>query len=246
MKEKLVLLIAKDCSYIVDTTKDFHTKDGVIRSKDLTKSKFGSEIKTSMGKKFYLVRPTVNDVITKKLKRTAQVILPKDISLILAYTGISPDSFVVDAGTGSGYLSIFLGYYLQRGKIVTYEENKEFHNVAKENVKITGLKNITLKNKSITSISEKNFDIATLDMQKASKVISKIYSRLNVGGWLVVYSPTVDHLSSVAKVLRKLKYSEIKTVENIVREWQTERTIRPKTLGLMHTGFITFCRKLGL
>lgn len=244
MKSNLVLLISKDSSYVVDPKKDFHTKDGTIRSKDLLKAKFGDIVKTTIGKKFYVVKPTVNDIM-KKMKRTAQVITPKDISLILAYTGISPDSTVIDAGTGTGYLAIFLAHYLTRGKIFTYEEKKEFFKIAKGNIQLSGLKNILIKNKSVSSAKEKNVDLITLDMQDASKVIKKLYKNLSVGGWLVVYSPTVEHLSSVIKVVRKLNFSEVKTVENIVREWQTERTIRPKTLGLMHTGFITFCRKLG-
>lgn len=245
MKPDFVLLISKEKSYVVDRNKDFHMEHGFIRSKDMINKKFGGVVKTNIGKKFYVVKPNVNDIL-KKVKRTAQVILPKDISLIIAYTGILSDGFVIDAGTGTGYLSIFLGHYLRDGKIVTYEENKNFYKIAKENIKITGLENISIKNKNVSSLSEKNFDLALLDMQKASKVIKKIFSGLVVGGWIVAYSPTIEHLSSVIKVMRKLKFSEIKTVENIVREWQVERTIRPKTVGLMHTGFITFCRKMGL
>jgi len=171
--------------------------------------------------------------------------LPKDISLILAYTGINPDSLVVDAGTGTGFLSIFLASYLSEGKVVTYERDKRFVKLATENIKMSGLKNLKLKHKDVTKgVKEKNVDLITLDLHGVEKLIKKIYKNLKGGGWIVVYSPTVDQLIKVNKEMKKLSFSELKTVENIVRDWQIEKTTRPKTMGLMHTGFLTFGRKV--
>jgi len=61
---------------------------------------------------------------------------------------------------------------------------------------------------------------------------------------LVVYSPTVNHLFKVCKEVKKFEFTEMKILENIVREWQFEKTLRPKTKGIMHTGFITIARKV--
>jgi tRNA A58 N-methylase Trm61 len=60
---------------------------------------------------------------------------------------------------------------------------------------------------------------------------------------LVVYSPTVDHLMGIVKELKKYDFIDVRTVENIVREWKVDYTVRPKTMGIMHTGFLTFARK---
>lgn len=246
MKIKLddkVLLLGKDDSHLVTVSnKKFNTRSGVVELGKLAGKSYGSGMKTHIGKKFFLIKPTILDLFNR-LTRTAQVILPKDISLILAYTGVSSDSLVIDAGTGTGYLAIFLANYLPNGKVVTYEKNKQFVKIARENIKLSGLKNLKLKRRDISKgIDEKNVDLVTLDLQHPEKIVKHAYKSLKVGGWLVVYSPTVEEVIRVVKGVKKY-FSEIKTTENIVREWQTERTTRPKTMGLMHTGWLLFARK---
>jgi len=240
----MLLLLSNDESYLVDTRKDFHTKSGVIKTGEMKKG-FGKRIKTHLGKEFLAIKPTLKDILGKKIERTAQVMLPKDIALILAYTCISNDSLVVDAGTGTGYTTIFLANYISNGKIVTYENDKRFLKTAKKNIESSGYSNIRLKNADVTKgIKEKNVDLVVLDLQDADKVVKHAYNALNYGGYLVVYSPTIDHLTKALNSIKKKNFIDIKTVENIVREWQSERTLRPKTMGLMHTGFLTFARKV--
>jgi|FaiFalDrversion3_1042247.scaffolds.fasta_scaffold00683_3 tRNA (adenine57-N1/adenine58-N1)-methyltransferase len=246
MKKNPILLLSKDESYLLtDTEKDFNVKSGLIKAKDLKNKKFGDKIKTHLGKEFYIVRPNILDVLNKKVKRSAQVILPKDVGLILAYTGIRPDSKVVDIGTGSGFLAIFIANFVSRGEVITYEKNKEFFKIAKENIKMSGLKNIKIKLKDASKgIDEKNVDLITIDIQNPEKLVKKAYKSLKIGGYLVIYSPTIDELIKSIKALKKFSFSDMKIVENIVREWQAEKTIRPKTTGLMHTGFLIFARKI--
>jgi len=182
----------------------------------------------------------------KNLKRGPQIITPKDASLILAYTGVHPGSKVVDAGAGSGFLAIFLATYLKPGKVYTYENDERFVKLAKENIEESGLSDfITLRKSDVTKgIKEKNADMVTLDLKSARKVVKPAYKALKSGGWLVVYSPTIEHLLSVIKEIKKNKFGEIKTVENIVREWKVDLTTRPETMGIMHTGFLTFAKKM--
>lgn len=182
----------------------------------------------------------------KKLKRGPQIITPKDASLILAYTAIEPGSKIVDAGTGSGFLAIFLAKYLKPGKVYTYEKDERFQKLAKENIATVGFeKFITLRKTDVTKgIKEKNVDLVTLDLKDANKAILHAKKSLKNGGQIVVYSPTIEHLSSSIGELKKREFVDIKTVENIVREWKSDYTIRPKTMGIMHTGFLTFARKI--
>jgi tRNA (adenine57-N1/adenine58-N1)-methyltransferase len=245
-KGDVILLLSKDSSYLVNVRKEkLQTKDGVIDLSELFKKKYGDEIKTHLGKEFSISRVTLNDLLEKIVKRTAQVVLPKDSSLILAYTGIPNDSLVVDCGSGSGYLAIFLGWYLSKGKVVSYEVRKDFWEIAKENIHNSGLKNVKLKMKDVRKgIDEKYVDLITIDMKNPEKVIPHAYKSLKAGGFLVVYSPTVEEVIRVNKEIRKKSFCCVKTVENIVREWQVERTTRPKTLGLLHTGWLTFARKV--
>lgn len=243
---ELVMLLSKNSSYVVEVKKDkLHTKDGFIDLRLLKNKKFGDEIKTHLNKKFRIVKPNIKDVLEKRMKRMPQIITSKDVGLIIAYTGISSDSVVVDAGTGSGFLAITLANYIKSGKVVTYEKDKKFIKIARENIKNSGLKNIKLKQKDIAKgIDEKKVDLVTLDMQKADKIVKYAYSALKPGGWLVVYSPYVEQVAMVRREIAKKGFCFVKTVENIVREWQFEKASRPKTIGIMHTGFLTFARKV--
>jgi tRNA (adenine57-N1/adenine58-N1)-methyltransferase catalytic subunit len=238
----MLLLLSGDENHLVRPDKDINTKSGIVKSSGL---KVGRTVKTHIGKVFAVVNPNVNDVLRMGMKRTAQVILPKDLALVLGYTGIACDSKIVDAGTGTGYAAIFLANYAPKGKIVTYESNKVFRKVAKRNIEFSGFTNIQLRSNDVTvGIKERDTDLVLLDLQGADKAVKHAHKSLKLGGYLVVYSPTVEHLKKSLNAIYKKGFIHIKTVENIVREWQTERTTRPKTIGLMHTGFLTFARKV--
>ena len=244
---KHVLLLSKERSYLVEVgVEKFSTADGIFDLKELKKKKIGDVIKTHLGKEFVIVKPSLKDLLEKKLKRGAQVVLPKDFSLILAYTGIDPKSLVVDCGAGSGFLSISLAFFIREGKVVTYEKNKNFARITKENIKAVGLQNITVKEKDVTKgIDERNVDLVTIDLQNPENVIPHAYKALKPGGFLVVYSPTIEEMVKAIEKIKEKNFGEIKIVENIVREWQAEKTTRPKNIGLMHTGWLIFARKVG-
>ena len=187
---------------------------------------------------------TIVDFLNKA-KRGPQVILPKDAGLIVSVTGCSPGWKVVDAGTGSGFLAIFLGNL--GCKVYTYEKKKNFYDLAKKNIEKSGLKNIKIKNSDITKgIKERNVDMVTLDMKNPERVLKHAYNSLKSGGWLVVYSMHIEQIQKVWKESRKYEFGKFNILENLKREWQIEgRTFtRPKTHMLAHTGFLTFMRKI--
>jgi len=190
------------------------------------------------------MKKNLNEIL-KSLKRLPQVITPKDSSLILAYTEIPTDAKIVDAGSGSGFLAIFLAWYCPKGKVVTYEKRDEFAKVVEANIKKTGLKNIKVKNKNILDgIDEDDLDLVTLDMKDCEKVVPEAYKKLNDNGWLVVYSPYVEQVVKVMEEMKKVCFKDIKCVENIIREWQSNYGFtRPKSQGLMHTGWLSFGKK---
>jgi len=246
MKEKELVLLVGPGTYLAQVgERRLNTEHGNIDLLELEKKKFGDKIKTHTGKEFTIIKPNVIDVLMRKAKRLPQIITPKDASMILAYTGISPDSLIVDAGSGSGFLIIFLANYCREGKIVTYEKRPDFCEVARKNVELVGLKNIIVKEKDVMkSIDEKNVDLFTLDMEDVEKMIEKIYDVLKPGGWLVVYSPHIGQVINVRKKIDKLNFTQIKTIENIYREWRVGRHTLPEVSGVMHTGWLTFARKV--
>jgi tRNA (adenine57-N1/adenine58-N1)-methyltransferase len=246
MKSKeSILLINEKNSYLVEKSAgQIQTSEGIINLRKI--KKINTQIKSSTGKIFSVVRPNLNDILKKKVRRMPQIIMTKDASLILAYTGTMPGCSVVDAGSGTGYLSIFLANYLKPGKVVTYEREKKFAKIARENFRAAGLeKFIRLKQKNILrGIDEKNTDLITLDMKSSEKVVKHAYYALKYGGWLVVYSPYVEQVKAVVKEIKKKGFSDVKTVENIVRFWDVGEHTLPQRSGIMHTGFMTFARKV--
>ena len=243
-----VLLLGKDSRYVVEAGKGkFQTREGIVDLEKLKQKRFGQEIKTHLGKKLVAVQPTVIDLLERSAKRLPQIIMPKDAALILSYTGINPRSLVVDAGTGSGFLSIFIANYIRPGHVVTYEIDKAAAKISKQNFKRVGLeKYIRLKQKDIRKgIDEKNVDLVLLDMKYAERVVKHAYKSLKTGGWLVVYSPYIEQVKAVTAAIEKKGFSKTKTVENIVREWDVRAHTLPVRSGIMHTGFLTFARKVG-
>jgi len=178
----------------------------------------------------------------KKAKRGPQVILPKDAALIVSETGINKDWKVVDAGSGSGFLSLFLGNLGCR--VYTYEKRKEFYKIARENIKKSGLKNVKIFNKDITQgITQKKVDLVTLDMKGPEKAIKHAFNVLKPKGFLVVYSMHIEQIQDVLKELGKYKFN-VKIMENIQREWQTIRGFTRPKKHLAHTGFLLIARKI--
>lgn len=180
----------------------------------------------------------------RKLKRIPQIMLPKDISAIIALTGVNNKSLVVDAGSGSGALACFLANIVK--KVVSYEIRKDFAELAKENANKLGLKNVTIKNKDVyRGITEKNVDLITLDLKEPWRVIRHAEKALKQNGFLVSYSPQITQTIRLVNELSKSKkLCYIKTMETFWREWLIdERRARPENTAIVHTGFLSFARK---
>src|SRR6059036_2416868 len=115
---EFVLLFSEDESYLIRVSdNDLHTKSGIVSSQKLFQSKIGGRVHTHIGKEFVVLRPNIKDFLDKLAKRGPQIIMPKDTSLILSYTGVGPGSLIIDAGTGSAYLAIFLANYVTPSKV---------------------------------------------------------------------------------------------------------------------------------
>ena len=228
--------------YIKDTTKNWHTKFGFIKAKDLKKKK--GIVKTNIGKEFFIFPAGFSDRF-KKLKRGAQIITLKDAGVIIAETGINKESKVLDAGGGSGGIACVLGNITKQ--VITYEIRKEFVKIIKENIKNLDLKNVKVKNKDITKgISERNIDLIVLDLLNPEKVVGYAAKALKSGGFLVVYLPSITQIVSFVKTIRKNEnFVLIKVIETIQREWKIEDKIaRPEFRMLGHTGFLTVVRRV--
>jgi tRNA (adenine57-N1/adenine58-N1)-methyltransferase catalytic subunit len=234
-----ILLLGKK-SYLITPIK-FSCEFGFYDLRKIVGKKYGVRIK--IGKEgFTVVKPSITDFL-RKAKRGPQVILPRDSSVIISVTGCSPGWKVVDAGSGSGFLSMFLANI--GCDVTSYERRKEFYEIARKNAKNFGL-DITFRNSDITKgIKEKEVDLVTLDMQSPEKAVKYAFKALKAGGWLAVYSMHIEEVKKVFEEINKQSFVDVRILENMQREWQSMGSMsRPKTYMLAHTGFLTFARKL--
>ncbi|MCL5101738.1 MAG: methyltransferase domain-containing protein [Candidatus Marsarchaeota archaeon] len=179
----------------------------------------------------------------KKMKRAPQVILPKDIGIIIAYAGVGKESFCVDAGTGSGWLAVSLARIAKR--VVSYELREDFIKIAEKNKLNANVPNLEIRHGDITKeLKEKDVDVITLDMPNAEKAIPRAKKALKPNGIIVGYMPHMEQVSRFAAKLEKSGFIEIRTYECILRDMLVRpEGMRPSTKGVWHTAYLVFAKK---
>jgi len=246
--DDILLYLDQKRTYLVKVERErsFHTHKGFIRLGELIGKEYGAQVMSSTGTSFVALKPTLRDRVFKMQRRT-QITYPKDIALILLFSGAGPGSRVVEAGAGTGALTTALAHYVRpTGRVHSYEVQKPFMEVAQKNLERAGVSEyVDLKNRDITQgIEERDVDAVILDMATPWLVIPHAYSALKGSGTLVSFSPTVDQVVKTVEALRDNGFVDIETVECLMRGMQVERgKTRPQTLMTGHTGYITYARK---
>jgi len=179
----------------------------------------------------------------KGLKRGPQVVLPKDAGMILAYSGIDKNSRIVEAGAGSGYFTVQLARFCKQ--VISYEKDDRFYKLVQNNLKKLGIKNVKLKHEDITKgIKERKIDLIVLDMPDAHLVIPYAYKALKPSACLVGYNPNMEQLKQFTLTARENNFKDDFSLEVIARDILVrEYGVRPATVGLTHTGYLTFAWK---
>jgi len=232
--------------FLTDLSKDFHTKLGFLKKEDLNK-KEGTEITNNyQTEKFTLLDPQFFDKY-KRIKRGAQIMITKDIGAIIANTGINNESKVLDAGSGSGALSIFLSKIAK--EVTSYEIDDKNIEIVKKNIDYLDIKNLKLKKGDVyEKIDEKDRDVIILDLPEPWKAIKNAKNALKLGGYVVNYSPSINSVMRLMEEVRK-EHSEnfviIKTIDLQEVQWKVEEmAVRPLSKGIGHTAFLTFLRRI--
>ena len=240
--EKIILhRKSKKIFLIKDLHDNFHTPFGTISKDDLLSSK--ETIKSDKGDLFTSISPSFADLY-QHLQRGPQIMIQKDIGMIIAKTGVNNTSRVVDAGGGSGSLCLSLANVCK--EVIVYEINPEHFDVVQKNGKMMGLQNICLKQENVyKGISETNVDLVTFDLPEPWLAIEHAEKALKTGGWLVVYLPNLLQVKEFIDSTKKTKIHVLETIELIERKWKIEdKIMRPEFEMLGHTGFLIFCRKM--
>jgi len=246
--DSVLLYLDRKRTYLVkvEKGKSFHTHKGFIQLDELIGKEYGTRTASSMGVEFVALKPTLRDHVFKMLRRT-QITYPKDIALIVMFSGVGPGSRVVEAGTGTGALTSALAFYVKpTGHVYSYEFRKEFIETALKNLERAGASEyVDVKNKDVTQeIDEEDVDAVVLDMATPWLVVPHACKALKGSGAFVSFSPTIDQVVKTVEALKESGFVDVQTIECIMRRMQTERgKTRPETLMTGHTGYITFARK---
>jgi tRNA (adenine57-N1/adenine58-N1)-methyltransferase len=248
--ERVLLIDAKDRRYLVTLVPGatFHTHAGVVSHDDVIGATEGCSVAGSTGRAFLALRPTLSDIVLK-MPRGAQVIYPKDLGAILLAGDIAPGQRVLEAGVGSGALSMTV---LRAGaSVVGYEVREDFAERARANVTAAlgedALYRVEIRDVT-EGIDEPCLDRVLLDMPEPHKVVQPAAAALRPGGILLAYLPTINQTALLRQALDDpdVPFGLAETQEIMRRTWHIEaRSVRPDHRMVGHTGFLTTARRLG-
>jgi tRNA (adenine57-N1/adenine58-N1)-methyltransferase len=245
--ERVLLVDAKERRYLITLRAGtmFHTHVGIVAHDDLIGAAEGSTVLGSTGRRFVVVRPTLSDVVLK-MPRGAQVIYPKDLAAILVQADIAPGMRVLEAGVGSGALSMAL---LRAGAdVVGYELREDFANRARSNVSAAAGEDATYRvelRDVYEGIDEKGLDRIVLDLPEPWQVLAHATTAMRSGGIICAYLPTINQTAQFRTALEDSPFGMAETLEVLHRTWHIEaRSVRPDHRMVGHTGFLTTARLL--
>jgi tRNA (adenine57-N1/adenine58-N1)-methyltransferase catalytic subunit len=248
----IVLLVDnKNRRYLITLAVDseFHSHTGFIPHSELIGREEGVRLESTGGGKYLAMRPTLTDYVLK-MRRGAQVIYPKDLGPILLLADIFPGARVLEAGVGSGALSMTL---VRAGaNVVGYELREDFAATALKNVtafvgqEIAQQYRIEVRD-VYDGIDEEALDRVVLDLPEPWEVVKHAEKALRPGGIFVSYLPSITQVSQLREALDNSAFAMASTVEVLQRGWHVEgRAVRPDHRMVGHTGFLTHARLLGI
>lgn len=222
-----------------------HTHVGIIEHDALIGQPLGSEITSHTGHKFYLLTPSTDDLI-RDLKRSSQIIYPKDIGFILMKLAIAPGKTVVESGTGSGGLTTVLALMVgPQGHVISYDVRADMQALARKNLERVGLaERVTFKLRDIAEgYDETDADALFLDVPNPWDYVSQARNALAGGGFFGSIVPTANQVSRLLEALQKNRFDFLEVCEVLIRYYKAvPERLRPTDRMVAHTGYLVFGR----
>lgn len=241
-----VLLVRGDREYLRDPGEELQTDLGVLDVPEDVEP--GQTLETHLGEEFQ-VRSLRGPDLFNHFERTGAPMMPRDVGLIVGHTGIAQGDRVLDAGTGTGVLSAYLGR--MGAQVTTFEQDPEFAEVARENMALADVaESVDVRAGDVTDAIDDTeeelteFDVVTLDTADAAEVVARAPDLLVRGGFVAVYSPFVEQTREAVAAADEAGLTDVRTLETIQRRMDfDDRGSRPSTAGVGHTGYLTFARR---
>ncbi|MFM9377995.1 tRNA (adenine-N1)-methyltransferase [Gordonia sp. VNK21] len=235
---------------VLEPGKLFHTHRGAIAHDDLLDADEGSIVAATSGTEYLALRPLLTDYVVS-MPRGAQVIYPKDSAQIVTEGDIFPGARVIEAGAGSGALTLSLLRAVgPDGSVLSYEIREDHAEHAVRNVEtFLGRRpdNWELRIGDLADHDRtEQADRMILDMVTPWECLDTVRGTLRPGGVLVVYVATVTQLSRMVEALREQEcWTEPRAWESMVRDWSAVGlAVRPEHRMQGHTAFLITARRL--
>lgn len=249
----LVLLVdRKGRRYMitVEPGGEFHSHHGVLPHDDIIGAEESVELTTSLGRKVRIFRPTYTDFVLK-MPRGAQVIYPKDTAMILVETDIFPGARVLEAGTGSGSLTLALLRAVgPKGTVHSFDVREDFHQKAIANVEryIGSDPNYGTLDARLGDMYEDVIDLeldrVVLDLTEPWRALPNVERCLRPGGLLCCYVPTVPQVQNIVEALKR-GWMMVQPFETMRRGWTVDGlSVRPDHRMVAHTAFLVVARRV--
>jgi len=226
---------------------DFHTHRGAIAHDDLIGLPWGTQVSTHLGVPLLLLRPSTDDLVCN-LERATQIVYPKDAGYILMKLNIAPGCRVVEAGTGSGGLTLVFARAVQPGgQVVSYDNRLEVQQLAHRNLERLGLaEHVAFRRRDIThGFEERGVDAVFLDLANPWDYLEQAHEALVGGGFFGSILPTANQVIHLIDALESADFGLIEVEELLLRPYKTVAArLRPKDRLAPHTGYLVFGRKL--
>jgi tRNA (adenine57-N1/adenine58-N1)-methyltransferase len=230
----------------IEKDRQFHTHKGIVKLGDVVGKRYGDSIRSSLGLTFLILRPTTYDFLSH-VARPTQVMYPKDIGLVLLKLGLCSGKTVIEAGTGSGAMTIAMANAVKpNGHVYSYEIRSSFLESARRTLRRASLgEYVTLKQQDAKEgFKEREVDAALIDLGEPWAVIPHVWDALRGGAPMSSFSPTVNQVERTVTSLRG-RFANIQSYECFLREIRAEEgKTRPATVMVAHTGYLTFASKV--
>jgi tRNA (adenine57-N1/adenine58-N1)-methyltransferase catalytic subunit len=228
----------------------WHSHAGVLPHDALIGSPEGTAVPTPKGVEIVAFRPTREDFVLK-MQRGAQVVYPKDQAMIVALADVRPGMRVVEAGAGSGALTLaLLDAVGADGQVLSVERREDHAEDARRNVeRFRGgpVPNWHLEVGDVADVLLTTWaHRVVLDLPEPWHAITGAAAALSPGGILITYLPSVPQVMEVTEALWSHGgFSDVATSETLVRGWDVDGlAVRPAHRMVAHTAFLTRARRV--
>ena len=237
-------------SFTITPGKEWHTHKGWITHDDLIGLPEGSVVSTTAGLKFTAFIPLLADYVLS-MPRGATIVYPKDAAMIVGVADVYPGARVLEAGVGSGALTLSLLRAVgPSGSVHSVERRQDFADNATANITEYFGEKPSNWSLDVGSVQEKEFqtqfDRVILDMLAPWECVAMAAQVLRPGGVFLAYVATTTQLSATAEALKEDgNFTEPESSETIVRGWHHEGlAVRPQQRMIGHTGFLIYSRRM--